>query len=107
MGLIYAGIGVPVILFQPIARGIHLPITTGYLNKHIPSQRRATVLSLNSMALNPGASLMFPVIGVIFDAAGIHTGMLILAGIMLAAPLGSLRFIKGTLDGKKEPESQE
>ncbi|GCD08724.1 hypothetical protein Ctaglu_03470 [Clostridium tagluense] len=64
MGAVKVWFGVFAILFQQVARGIYRPVTTKYLNKHIPSDKRATVLSFQSLACNLSVAIAFPLMGV-------------------------------------------
>ena len=41
-------------LMYGVAIGLALPVKQGYLNAHIPSAQRATILSLDSMFANSG-----------------------------------------------------
>jgi len=50
-----------------------------YLNKLIPSERRATILSFQSMAFSLYMILFFPLIGLIGEQRGLQTAFLILA----------------------------
>jgi len=52
-----------------------------YLNKMIPSERRATILSFQSMAFSLYMILFFPLIGLIGEQRGLQTAFLILAVI--------------------------
>jgi MFS family permease len=66
-------------------------IVDAYLNKHIDSQYRATVLSIASMILSSLAILILPVLGTIVDRSSLSTGILLLViGTLI---LGSLSVI--------------
>jgi len=52
-----------------------------YINKMIPSERRATVLSFQSMAYSLYMILIFPLIGFVGDRYGLKTAFTGLAGI--------------------------
>jgi MFS family permease len=45
---------VPLYLVYGVAIGLAMPVKQGYLNAHIPSAQRATILSLDSMFANSG-----------------------------------------------------
>lgn len=76
--------GVLAILLQQAARGLYRPVTTKYLNKHIPSDKRATILSFQSLLCNLAVAVTFPFMGLLKDHTNIYTTHLIL-GITMTA----------------------
>lgn len=83
LGLTKVWIGVAAIFFQQMARGLYSPVTGKYLNKNIPSDKRATILSFVSLLTNLAGAITYPVIGLIKDHTSIFNTHLILAGIMI------------------------
>lgn len=89
--------GVLAILLQQAARGLYRPVTTKYLNKHIPSDKRATILSFHSLCTNLAVAAAFPLMGILKDNANIFTTHLVLAGSMLGLTLISIKYMNGKL----------
>ena len=58
-------------VFALLLRSMLGPITTGYLNRRIPSDQRATVLSFQNLALGLVMAPFSVGIGVIFDELGL------------------------------------
>ncbi len=79
--------GLIFILPQQVARGINQPIFMKYMNKHIPSHMRATVISFNSLLKNLAAAIAFPIVGFFMDRTDImnvqiYSGVLMVGGII-------------------------
>lgn len=83
MGFIHIWVGVAAIFLQQIARGIYKPVTEKYLNKHIPSDKRATILSFQSFAGNITAAIAMPFLGILKDKTDIYVSNITMAVIML------------------------
>ncbi|QNO15087.1 MFS transporter [Alkalicella caledoniensis] len=80
-------IGAFAILLQQAARGLYPSIISKYMNKHIPSNRRATIMSLYSLVVNVSAALLYPVLGIIMDRSGVFAihGIMTVAMLVLTA----------------------
>jgi hypothetical protein len=89
-------IGVLAILLQQAARGLYRPVTTKYLNKHIPSEMRATVLSFQSLLSNLTVAAIFPLMGLLKDNTSIYMTHLIL-GITMTI---SIALITGYMNAR-------
>lgn len=76
-------IGVIAILLQQMARGLYRPVTRKYLNKHIPSDKRATILSFQSLATSIAASIALPLLGILKDNTTVYNTHLVLAVTMI------------------------
>lgn len=83
LGLIGVWIGVFAILLQQVARGLQKPVITKYINKHTPSDKRATILSFQSLAGNLSYALACPFMGLLKDNTNIYTTHIILALLMI------------------------
>jgi MFS family permease len=83
MAFVKIELGVLAILLQQMARGLYRPVTTKYLNKHIPSEKRATILSFQSLLSNLAVAITFPFMGILKDYTNIFTTHLVLGGVML------------------------
>ena len=82
LGLTKIWIGAFAMLFQQMARGLYGPVTRKYLNKHIPSDKRATILSFFSLLTNLAGAVSYPLLGLLKDRTTIFNTHLILAAIM-------------------------
>lgn len=83
MGTVKVWFGFLAILFQQVARGMYQPVTTKYINKHIPSDKRATILSFSSLSSNIAVAITFPFMGMLKDHTDIYTTHLVLAAAMV------------------------
>jgi MFS family permease len=103
MGLFKIWIGVFAILLQQVARGINRPVITKYMNKHISSDKRATILSFQSLACNLAVAVTFPFMGVLKDNSNIFTTNLILAASMIILTMLAIKYMDSRLgvDHKK------
>jgi MFS family permease len=97
LGIVKVWVGVFGILLQQVARGIYRPVTTKYLNKHIPSDKRATILSFQSFAANMAVAIVFPLMGVLKDHEDIFTTHLILAATMLILTFFTVKYMNKRL----------
>lgn len=93
--------GVFAILLQQAARGLYRPVTTKYLNKHIPSDKRSTILSFQSLCTNLAVALAFPFMGILKDSTDIFTTHLILTGAMIFLTFISIKYMNGKLGVEK------
>lgn len=101
LGIIKTWIGVFAILFQQVARGLYRPVTKKYLNKHIPSDKRATILSFHSLAVNIAVAIALPFMGLLKDSTNIYTTHIILAMIMILMTYISTKYMDKRLGVKK------
>jgi MFS family permease len=97
LGFVKMWVGVFAILFQQIARGIYRPVTTKYLNKHIPSDKRATVLSFQSLACNMSVAIAFPLMGILKDNENIFTAHLVLGIAMIILTVFTIKYMNTRL----------
>lgn len=97
LGTVRVWPGVFAILLQQAARGLYRPVTTKYLNKHIPSDKRATILSFHSLCTNLAVAVAFPLMGILKDNSDIFTTHLILSVTMLVLTLIGIKYMNGKL----------
>ena len=71
-------------------RGLHHPLLAGYVNRRIESSRRATLLSVQSVAGNVAMAVAWPLAGVAADVFG-------LPGAFLMYAIGALTLGGGAL----------
>ncbi len=74
------GVIFPIIIF--FRGGIFEPVLSDYMNKHIESHHRATVLSLGTLVTQLFATAMAPFLGWIIDAYSLKSAFLISAVIL-------------------------
>ncbi|MEK7608750.1 MAG: MFS transporter [Patescibacteria group bacterium] len=77
-----------IFLVHEVFRGINDPLKSAYLNQHIPSRERATILSMNSIAHHIGGALGLLVGGFIawkvsFAAAWVFSGSALVLGTLV------------------------
>lgn len=107
LGIIKIWIGVFAILFQQVARGLYRPVTRKYMNKHIPSDKRATILSFHSLAVNIAVAVSLPFMGLLKDHNNIYTTHIILAIIMILMTYISIKYMNKRLGVQKEKIKEE
>jgi MFS family permease len=101
LGTAKVWVGVFAILLQQAARGIYRPVTTKYLNKHIPSDKRATILSFHSLCTNLALAAAYPFMGILKDSTDIFTTHIVLTVLMFGLTLISIKYMNGRLGVKK------
>lgn len=94
MGFVTIWVGVFAILLQQMARGMFRPVTRKYLNKHIPSDQRATILSFQSLASNIAVAITAPLMGFLKDSSNVFTTHLVLAISMAILIFLVLQYLK-------------
>lgn len=83
MGTVKIWVGFIAIFLQQMARGLYRPVTTKYINKRIPSDKRATILSFSSLSSNIAVAAAFPFMGILKDHTDIYSTHLILTASMV------------------------
>jgi len=68
-----------------VIRGLSRPIATGYINRRIPSDQRATVLSMFQLSAAVVVALVVPQAGAVADAVGFQASFGLLLVILIAA----------------------
>lgn len=87
-GLLPAAVAITLWVAWSVVFGVTGPIRSGFINEHIPSAQRATVLSLDSLFGDTGGALGTPVLGWVTGVYGYPAAWLIGAGFYAAsAPL--------------------
>lgn len=64
-----------------MVEAVEYVIMSDYINRLIPSERRATVLSMQSMVFSFFMILLFPVVGLVGDQFSLQNAFLMIAGI--------------------------
>ncbi len=90
-GIAPAAVAIVLWLAWGLVYGISMPVRMSYLNDYIPSQQRATVLSLDAFFLDAGGAAGQPILGWVSDKWAISVAWL-LGGTLLAmsGPLYSM-----------------
>lgn len=100
MGFTKIWVGVIAILLQQVARGMYRPVTRKYLNKHIPSDKRATILSFQGLLTSIAAAATMPLMGMLKDATNIFITHTILAIIMTIMVILASKYMNNRLGVK-------
>lgn len=77
--------------------GILFVVTRDYINRLIPSEQRATLLSVDSMMFSMNMIVLFPIVGIIGDALSLKTAFLMMAVYSTLIVAGNL-FMLGRLE---------
>ncbi len=85
LGVTRLPFGFVFICLQQVARGVQVPVFMKYMNKHIPSNQRATIISCSSLMKNLAVAAAFPVAGYFMDRIdavriNLYTGLLMVMG---------------------------
>jgi len=83
-GVLPAAIAIAMWLAWGVLFGISMPVRMSYINEHIPSAQRATVLSLDALFADAGGAVGQPALGWISDRASISLAWL-LGGALVAS----------------------
>lgn len=100
-------IGAFAILLQQIARGLYAPITSKYINKHIPSNKRATIMSLYSLIASLAAAAFYPIFGWVMDNSNVFFTHGVLTISMTALTILSLVYYGVTVRKYRDDEGKE
>ncbi len=103
MTIVPIWIGAFAILLQQAARGLYQPIIAKYINKHIPSNKRATIMSLYSLVANLAAAAFYPLFGMVMDNSNVFFTHGVLTVTMLIATVFSLIYYGSTVKEKYRP----
>ncbi len=71
------------ILIQQVTTAIHEPILKSYVNRHTPSELRATMLSVQHMAGNAAFAFFAPFLGSLVDRFRLENALLIFALVII------------------------
>lgn len=88
MGLIPAAAATGFILLQQMGRGLYSPMINRFTNKHIPSDKRSTVLSFISLGTSLSAAVALPLVGWVKDSLDVFQTHLVLAGVSMVLSIG-------------------
>lgn len=85
LGLTRVPFGFNFICLQQVVRGVQVPVFMKYINKHIPSNQRATIISCSSLLKNLAVAAAFPVAGLFMDRIdavriNLFTGLIMAVG---------------------------
>ncbi len=84
MSLMIPYLGVLFYLLIPVTQGFFMIIINNYLNEHIETSHRATIISIRVMFSNLGVFILFPLVGYMIKYKTMHFSFLIFGIIMLA-----------------------
>jgi len=97
LGFIKLPIGIIFLFLQQFARGYRMPVFQKYINKHIPSDKRATILSIQSFSHAIVIAVCAPLFGLLLDKTDIYLSHLVIGVSMLSLVLLANRFMKNTI----------
>jgi MFS family permease len=103
MGVIRMWAGILLICLQQVVRGVNVTVFMKYINKHIPSNQRATILSLSSLLNNLAAAAAFPLAGLAMDRMTAADINLYSGFIMLVGTVFFHFYLKKRLDNSIQP----
>ncbi len=69
------------IVLLSIFEVIEFVVMSDYINKLIPSERRATILSMESMVFSLFMIIIFPIVGLVGDLWGLQMSFILIAGL--------------------------
>lgn len=101
-GFIRHPIGIIAILLQQVARGLKYPVFQKYLNKHLPSNKRSTILSMQNLLNSLVISIFAPFAGYLLDNIDIYNSHIILAIIMLVFVIFTHQYMKYLIDTSRK-----
>lgn len=102
-GLLPAGIAIGLWLAWSVVLGVYQPIRMSYLNDHIPSPQRATVLSLDAFFADGGGAAGQPALGWLSERCSIPLAWTV--GALCLAAQAPLYRISGRAAAKEEREA--
>ncbi len=76
-------IGIIFIFLQQLGRGLNRPLLQKYINKNIPSDKRATIISIQGSVNSLTLALFAPLIGMLLDNSNIYTSHIVLGVLMI------------------------
>jgi predicted MFS family arabinose efflux permease len=76
-------VGVGFIFLQQLARGYRIPVFQKYINKRIPSDKRATIISIQSFSHSIAIAVLGPLAGLLLDKTNIFFSHLVVGLVML------------------------
>ena len=80
------------------------PPATDYLNRRIPSNQRATILSIRMMMVSLTAALLEPALGVVADQASLQAVFFVAAGVVgVALPLALILWLRADTQEREPP----
>ena len=85
-------------------RGMSRPIATGYINRRIPSDQRATVLSMFQLSAALLIAIIMPLVGTVADGVGFQASFGLLLLILLAVG-GVFAVIWRRLHGREQAQA--
>jgi predicted MFS family arabinose efflux permease len=87
-------------MVHEVGRGVFRPLKKGYLNRRIETDKRATILSFDSMINQVGCGLGLVISGVLAEGWSMKTAWLVSA-IMVIVAIPVFYYLKNG-DGKKK-----
>lgn len=83
LSLVKIPLGLAFIFMQQLARGLRVPVFQKYINKNIPSDKRATIISIQSFLSAIVIAIFGPLAGLLLDKTNIFTSHLLMGFCMI------------------------
>lgn len=96
LGLIKLPFGIIFLFLQQFARGYRMPVFQKYINKHIPSDKRATILSIQSFSHSIIIAICAPLFGLLLDKTDIFMAHFVIGVSMLLLVVLSNKFMENS-----------
>lgn len=81
--------GIVFMFMQQLARGYRVPVFQKYVNKRIPSDKRATIISIQSFSHSIVIAVFGPLAGLLLDHSNIFISLLVMGIIMIVMLFGA------------------
>jgi len=101
LGFFHTAWGVLFLCLFYVFRGIATPVLRNYINEITPSEIRATVLSVRSLAIRLSFVFVGPVIGWQADVVGVPLTLYVSGGLFLIAGIGAALMLAREQKGKE------
>lgn len=99
-GIFRSMVGVIIMCSQQYIRGVYRPSVLKYMNKHIDSEQRATVISIQSLMSNLVVAALMPLAGLIIDNVDIFTANIVFAAILAFVTVFNYFYLNSKLGAK-------
>lgn len=82
-------IGIVFMFMQQLARGYRVPVFQKYINKKIPSDKRATIISIQSFSHSIVIAILGPLAGLLLDHTSIFFSLSVMGIVMIVMLIGA------------------
>jgi MFS family permease len=101
MGIVGRQWGMAASYVQQVIRGVQGPIIEKYINKHAPSNKRATIISFNALSGSISSAIIInPLMGILMDRIGVFKTQITMGIAMLITTIFLNWYLKKVLQNK-------